>query len=273
LLSPRAILGAALACAVLAGCGDSKPATPDEPPAKLLERALSKPLTSGKVAIDVRADVKNSSYLSEPATVKLDGPFELRGAAVPRFDLDFDADVLGYGLAGRLISDGEDGYVVFFGENYRLGTDHIDTADATLQSAVDDGLRVNPADWLGASRYDGTEEVGGDDVHRITGPLRVEPFRKDLVEISYHLGLGIPYLVSERVRSGTVEFLVADDDDTLRGMRLELRLSGPGELDVGTELSDLGSQQEIERPEGGGFKPVEELLARFEDLAGFRIQF
>jgi hypothetical protein len=273
LLSLRATLGAALACAVLTGCGDSTPATPDEPPAKLLERALSKPITSGKVAIDVRADLKDSRYLSEPATVKLDGPFELRGAAVPRFDLDFDADAVGYGLAGQLISDGEDGYVVFFGENYRLGTDHLDAADARLRSAVDDGFRVDPADWIGDARYDGAEEVGGDDVQRITGPLRVGPFKKDLVETSYQLGLGIPYLVSERVRSGTVELLVADGDDTLRGMRLDLELSGPGELEVGTELSDLGSEQEIERPEGGGFKPVEELLARFEDLAGFRIQF
>lgn len=274
MLSLRALLGAALACAALAGCGDGgEPAPPDEPPAQLLNQALSEPITSGRVAIDLEAEVENSTFLPEPATLELDGPFELRGAAVPRFDLDFDADVLGYGLAGKLISDGEDGYVVFFGENYRLGTDHIDTADERLRTAVHDGFRVNPADWIAEPRYDGSEEVGGEDAHRITGALRVGPFRKDLIEISYQLGLGIPQLVAERVRSGTVEVLVAAGDGTLRGLRLDLVLAGPGKLDAGMELSDLGSEADIERPAGGGFKPVEELLQRFEDLAGFRIQF
>jgi hypothetical protein len=273
LLSRRLLIAAALACAALAGCGEDDPASPDVPPPQLLEAALAKPVSSGEVQIDASIQLDDSSLLSDPATVELDGPFALRGAAVPRFDLDFDAEVAGYGAEGKLISDGNDGYVVFFGENYRLGTDHIDTADAAVRFAAQEGLRFDPADWIADPRYDGTEEVGGESAHRIEGRLRVAPLRQDLLDTSLSLSLGSPAAVAERLRSGTVTALVAAGDGTLRGLSLGLELAGPGHVDLAMRLSDIGSEQEIERPEGGGFQPVEELLARFERLAGIRIRF
>jgi hypothetical protein len=253
-----------LVCAALAGCGgEDPPAEPDQPPAALLEEALSTPIESGEISIDLHAP---------EGAVELDGPFELRGAAVPRFDLEFEAEVAGYGVDGELISDGEDGYVVFFGENYRLGTDHIDNADRRIEQAVASGLEVDPADWIAEPRYDGTEEVGGEHCHRIAGGLRIAPLRADLEELSATLDLNSPGELAEELNTGAATFLVQDGAPLLCGFSLDAELEG-GELDLDVRFSDLGEAQEIERPPGGGFDAVEELLARFERIAGVRIDF
>jgi hypothetical protein len=268
---------AALACLavgsqVLLGCGGSDPEPPEEPPAVLLERALAAPISSGEVEIDAEVVLEDSSLLEEPASFSASGPFELRGAAVPRFDLDFDASVAGYGIGGELVSDGEDGYVVFFGENYRLGSDHIDNADRRLSEAAAGGLAVDPASWIARPRYDGSEEVGGEHCHRIEGALVPERLATDLRAAGDALGLSSPGAIAERLRRGTIAFF-ATSNGALCGLGLDAELSGPGSLELDLRLSDLGEPQEIERPEGGGFQAVEELLARFERLGGVTIEF
>lgn len=263
---------AVLACLALAGCGGSDPEPPDEPPAALLERALAAPIESGEVEIDAEVALEDSSLLEEPASFSAAGPFELRGAAVPRFALDFDANVAGYGIGGELVSDGEDGYVVFFGENYRLGTDHIDNADRRLSEAAAGGLAIDPASWIAKPSYDGSEEVGDEHCERIEGALVPERLAADLRAGGAALGLSSPVAVADRLRRGSIVFLAASDG-ALCGLGLEAELSGPGELDLDVRLSELGEPQEIERPEGGGFQAVEELLARFERLAGVTIEF
>ena len=255
------------------GCGGDDPNPPDEPPRVLLERALAMPVESGEVEIDAEILLEDSSLLDEPARLSFSGPFELRGAAVPRFDLDFDASVSGYGLDGELVSDGDDGYVVFFGENYRLGTDHIDNADRRVSEGVAGGLTVDPASWISKPRYDGTEEVGGEHCHKIEGALVAERLAADLAAAGSALGLSSPTAVAERLSDGTVTFLVAADGEAPCGFGIDAELTGPGELDLDLRLSDLGEPQEIERPEGGGFQAVEELLARFERYAGVTIRF
>lgn len=268
-----AALAMAMTSQVMLGCGDDDPEPPEEPPRVLLERALAQPIESGEIEIDATVALEDSSLLEDPASLSLSGPFETRGAAVPRFELDFDASVAGYGLDGELISDGDDGYVVFFGENYRLGMDHIDNADRRLANAVAGGLAPDPLSWIVRPRYDGSEEVGGDHCHRIEGSLAPEPLAEDLEAVGDDLGLSSPGAVARRLRGGTATFLVAAGDGTLCGLGADAELTGPGELDLELRLSDLGEPQEIERPEGGGFQAVEELLARFERLAGVTIEF
>lgn len=273
MLRPTAIAGL-LALAMLQGCGGGDPPSqPEGPPRALLERALAQPLESGEVEIDAEVALEGSSLLEEPARFSASGPFGLRGAAVPRFALEFDASVAGYGVDGELISDGEDGYVVFFGENYRLGTDHIDTADRRLAQAVAGGLDAEPSSWIEAPGYDGTEQVDGEHCHRLLGPLRVAALRADLAEISTLVGLDSADAIARRLESGVIRFLVADGDGSLCGFSVDARLAGPGELELDVRLSELGEPQEIERPEGGGFQAVEELLARFERVAGVTIDF
>jgi hypothetical protein len=259
--------------AVLVGCGgDGPPPEPDEPPRALIERALAQPVRSGEVEIDAEVALEDSSVLDEPATFSASGPFELRGAAVPRFDLEFDAGVAGFGVDGELISDGDDGYVVFFGENYRLGTDHIDNADRRIRAAATAGASADPAGWIAAPRYEGSEEVEGERCHVIAGRARPEAIRRDLRSAST-LGLDSPAAIGERLRSGTVELLVGADDDLLCGFGLDAELTGPGHVELDVRLSDVNEPQEIERPEGGGFQAVEELVARIERLSGVTIDF
>jgi hypothetical protein len=242
------------------------------PPRVLLEQALATPVESGQVEIDAGVTLEDSSLLEDGLDFSASGPFELRGPAVPRFDLEFDAGLSGYGVDGELVSDGEDGYVVFFGENYRLGTDHFDTANRRIAEAVAGGLTVDPLSWISSPRYTDSEEVDGEHCQRIEGELVPERLAADLRSVGDALGLSSPQVVAERVRGGTISFLVAVDDPAPCGIGADAELSG-GELDLEIRLSDLNEPQEIERPEGGGFQAVEELLARFERLAGVTIEF
>ena len=97
------------------------------------------------------------------------------GRRVPSFDFELDATVAGFGVDGEVVSTGEDAYVVFFGENYRVGHRAGRRAERGLLAARDE--RRPPA-WRSSRRsgsadprYAGTEEVDGADTERIEGTL------------------------------------------------------------------------------------------------------
>ena len=261
--------------AIAAGCGgdDGPPPEPDVPPQALLEQALGNPVESGEIAIDMSVELDDVSLLGSGAGVTLEGPFALQDAAVPLFDLEFEASVSGFGIDGELVSDGEDGYVVFFGENYRLGSDRIDEANAQIQqTAAGGGPGVDPVAWIADPQYDGTEEVDGTDCHRITGTLVPGAISADLRAVGDTAGLDSASALAERLRGGTAEVLV-DEEGTFCGGTVDAQLAGPGQFYVEVRISEAGSEVEIKRPEGGGFQPIEELIAELESLSGVTIDF
>lgn len=240
---------AAIALALLpASCGgDDEPPPPELSAAAMLDRAFEQLPASGVAQIDLEAQVPQVS--SQPVTVELEGAFVSGdGASIPSFDLEGEADAAGFGVEVELVSTGDDAYVVFFGENYRVGADRV----AALNQRAPG---VNPRSWFGATRHAGTEEVEGTDSYRIEAPLQSDRVGADLE------GLGLGAVDLRGLEGGSIETWVGAEDGAIHRLHL---VSEALELDL--VLSDLGEQQRIEPPAGGGFQPIEDLLRRIPGL-------
>lgn len=281
-----ATAAAALAATVaLSACGggDEDHPTPTEPPAELLRQAAANPAQSGNADINLDMNLEGSSLLAGPVSGSAVGPFE-RGddGSLPSFDFDVNGEVAGFGLDAELVSTGDDGYVVFFGENYRAGPEVTAQAQAALDSgtAAGGGLGLDVASWIRDPRYGGSEEAGGTDTERIEGTLDKAAISRDLTRIA--AAVGAPPLlevIARSVGSGPVAAFVSYDDPDIRGVEVEFPFTVPPELEAeargitgGTvsldaEVSDVGEDVTIEPPEGGGFQPLTDLIERLRDLA------
>jgi hypothetical protein len=240
------------------------------------------PVDSGQAQIELDLMLQGNSLLAGPSRIALDGPFVLDEVGLPRFDLALDAEVAGFGIDGALVSTGEDAFVVFFGENYRVGAERFAAIEAQLAGAggAGGGLGLDVASWFEQPRYAGEEEVGGTETERIEATLRSEAVAKDLAGVAG--ALGAPALVqalAAGAESGPVDASVAFDDGTIRRLRAQFPFTVPvaqrastsgitgGSVALEAEISDAGSEAEIEPPSGGGFQPIEDLIRRLRDLA------
>lgn len=254
-----------LGAAALGGCGggDDPPPQPDLPPAQLLREAARDPVPRAVATIQLDYDLEGSSALAGDGFASLHGPYELDGeGALPSFDFDLDANVAGFGLDGKLVSTGEDAFVVFFGENYRAGPDLVGRARRMLPVG---GLDV--ASWIRNPRYAGPDDVAGARTERIEG--RLDP--------AAAAGL-IP-----GAGPGPVSAWVASEDDTLRRVSAQLPYRAPpgsraaalgvtrGTVAIDAQISSVGSEAEIAPPPGGGFQPLERLIERIRGLAGLAL--
>ena len=279
-----------LAAAFLAACGGGEPDPPDQPPAQLLAEAFANLPSSGESSIDLDLDLEGSSFLAGEASAQLEGPFRAaEGGGVPSFDLSLDAEVAGFGIDGELVSTGEDAFVVFFGENYRVGAARVSELDRRLrelagaaQPPATLGLRI--ADWFRAPSYAGAEDVGGVETERIEADL-------DSAAVADQLGglaksLGAPALVTALARGaepGVAEAWVAFEDRTIRRVRVQFPFTVPpdqlassggitgGAATFDVEVSDVGADVEVEPPPGGGFQPIEQLIDRLLSLANLAL--
>jgi len=276
-------MAAAAGAVMLAACGGGEdPATPSEPPAALLANAAADPATSGEAAIDVALDLQGDTLLAGAAGFDATGPFDLGdGTGVPAFDLDAEAGVAGYGLDTDVVSTGEDAYVVFFGENYRVGAERVAEAEAALAGAgKGGGFGLDVAGWFRDPSYAGSEEVGGTETEKVEGTLDAPAAAADLSDLARAVGAP-PFLsaLAEGAGSGPVEAWVAYEDMTIRRLRIQFPFTIPqsqvaqargiesGAVTIDAEISDVGADVSIEPPEGGGFKPIERLTDRIESLA------
>ncbi len=285
-MSVRPPIACTLAAALLlASCGESDPEQPSEPPAELLREAVANPASSGESAIGVAVVAEGDSLLAGSTSVDLRGPFQLDEAGgVPSFDFALDAEVAGFGVDGSVVSTGEDAYVVFFGENYRVGPERFAELERGLLAAREEGgppsLALEVDKWFVDPRYAGSDEVGGTDTERIEGTLDSRAAAQDLSGLL--AGLGAPALVRELaagVGDGPVEAWVAYDDHTIRRLRAQFPFTVPaarqaaaggvsaGAVTLDAEISDVGAEVSIEPPPGGGFQPIEDLIAELRDLA------
>ena len=278
------LLGA-VAILPLAACGEEDdPDPPDQPPAELLREAAANPATSGEAEIDLSIRLDGSSLLAGTTTVELSGPFELVEGGLPRFDFAVDAEVAGFGVDGALVSTGDDAFVVFFGENYRVGTERVAAITQRLGAAGagsgSAGLGLDVAGWFEQPRYAGSEEVGGAETERIEATLRSDAAARDLAELASALGApGALRALAAGAEPGPAEAWIALEDETIRRLRVQFPFTVPpaqraaargiggGAVSLDAEIADVGTEVEIEPPPGGGFQPIEQLIARLRDLA------
>jgi hypothetical protein len=193
-----------------------------------------------------------------------------------------DAEVAGFGVDGQLVSTGEDAFVGFFGENYRVGAARITAAEQRLAAAGGaGGLGVDPASWFVSPHYAGAEDVEGAETELVEAELDQAAMSSDLGAAA--TALGAPPLVGAIAAGagpgGEIEAWVAFEDQTVRRLRVSFPFTVPaaqravasgvtgGEAQLGVELSDVGADVEVEPPAGGGFQPIEQLIARLRDLA------
>jgi hypothetical protein len=268
----------AVSVAFLAGCGsDSDPEQPSDSPEELLREAVANPAASGDAEVDVDAILEGDSLLAGAIGAELEGPFALDEAGgLPSFDFELDAEVAGFGVDGELVSTGEDAFVVFFGENYRVGAARV----AELERGLSAALALEVDGWFIDPRYAGSEEVGGTETERIEGTLDSRAAARDLSGLM--AGLGAPPLIRELAAGagdGPVEAWVAYDDHTIRRLRAQFPFTVPparqaeaggisgGAVTLDAEISDVGADVSVEPPPGGGFQPIEQLIQRLRSLA------
>jgi len=270
-------VAAAAILAAIAGCG-GEPDTPDEPPAELLRAATANPVESGEAELELALELDGDSLLAGPADVIADGPFERGEAALPRFAIEGDAEVAGFGIEGAVISTGDDVFVDFFGELYRVGPERIAEIERRLGGTG--GLGIDVAGWIADPTYGEIEAVAGADAQEVQGALRTEAAAGELAALGE--AVGAPLLVAaiaEGAGEGTAEAWVAFEDTTVRRLRVRFPFVVPpallaatrgvsgGTVDLEVEVSDVGAEVEIEPPRGGGFQPIESLIEELRGLA------
>lgn len=280
-LAALAALAGALALSACGG-GEEDQATPTEPPAGLLAQAAANPATSGEASIEIDMDLEGDTPLAGAAGFEGTGPFDLGdGSGLPAFELDGEADAAGFGLDTDVISTGDDAFVIFFGENYRVGAERVAAAEAALADAAGGGgFGLDVAGWFRDPSYAGSEDAGGADTEKVEGVLDADAAASDLSELARAIGAPpVVIALADGAGSGPVEAWVAYDDKTIRRLRAQFPFTVPpdqlaltrgiesGTVTIDAEISDVGAEVSIEPPEGGGFQPIEDLTSRLESLA------
>ena len=282
--APPALTAVALCAALLASCGgDEERDPPSEPPAELLATAAANPPASGEAAINLGAALEGTSVLAGNTTAEASGPFALdESGGLPSFDLSADAEVAGFGVDVDLVSTGDDAFVVFFGENYRVGPELTAQVEDSLAAgaAQAGGLGIDVAEWVDDPAYVGNEDIGGAETVQIDGTLDAEAAGEDLAALGRALGAtGLIESIAAGAEPGPVSAWVAYDDQTFRRLALEIPFTVPprlaeqaagitgGVVGLELEVTDVGAEVTIEPPEGGGFQPIDQLISRIIDLA------
>ena len=260
-----------LIAAALAGCGGGS--NHETVPAEaMLDSAAAHPIRSADAEIEARLRVDGVPRLSGPITLRLDGPYRSGGGTrIPSFDWRLSASALGFPVAGRLVSTGDNVYLTVYGNQYEVGAPAVAEANARLAEAG--GLRLDLRSWLGPARVTGQDTAGGVDCERVAAPLRGRHVARDLASLAQVLGVEAPRT------SGRAVACIGFDDRVLHELQLRAsfglsaadsaRLGGASaiHLEADAELGDVGQPQEITAP-GGSFRPIRDLFLTLNDLAG-----
>jgi len=261
------LAGIAIALGGAMGCGGSDHERVN--PEAMLDTAAAHPIRSAETEIQVRARVEGVSQLSDPITLRLEGPYVSGGGGIPSFDWRFSASALGFPVGGNLVSTGENVYLSVYGSRYEVGRAAVGTANTRLAEVG--GLRLPVRRWLGRARVTGEDSAGGVDCERITAPLRGEVVQRDLMPLANNLGFTAPAV------SGRAVACVGYDDRVLHELELNAvlglsaadstRLGGASAIHLEADIvsSDVGEQQEISPPRGP-FRPIRSLFLTLNDL-------
>lgn len=242
----RLLLSGALAAAlVMSACGggSSTDEVKDDLTGALapVERALDE-VESGD--IDLAFLVNRAD--GEPVAFEMHGPFEIpsSGDGLPVAELTYNQRIGPTNNETKFIADGESAWVVTGERTVKVEGKRLDS----LKGGEDvSGLQgLHPTAWFaGEIKESPGEAVGGVKTTSYGGEVDVLAFLNDIAGLAGNLGAEAPASLegenAERVRkaiqSSSLEVLAGTDDDILRRVAFEVKLS-PGE-DLKEILGDL----------------------------------
>jgi len=274
--------------AVAAGCGEDSQDR-DVDPAALLDAALSKPVPSAQATLETELAPDGGPF--DPATATLTGPFVTGdGRSLPQLAWDLEAKVVGFGVSGKLVSTGDNAYVVFFGENYEVGEQPVARINRRIRRATSggtagplSGIGLDPRRWFVDPQYEGTEDVDGAETDHVTANVDGAQLMADFQRLARILEIpaGLTGMLGSGNPEGTVDAWVATEDETLRKLSGEILLDMPpglqalgaetGTLNFTLELADVGGSFQVEQPPGGGFQPIGQLIEQIRRFTGFNL--
>jgi hypothetical protein len=257
---------------LVVGCdgGESEDA-PLVNPDVLLDSAAAHPVRSADLEGRARFTLEGSSRLTEPVTLRVKGPYVSgRGVRIPSFDWNFDVDVLGFGVGGKLVSTGQNVLISPFGDNYEMGRDAVAAVNREVAANS-----VSARELFGTARNEGNEEVNGVETQRVSAELDGKTVAQSLHPLRDALGLThVPAPV------GRIEAWIGLDDRTVHKLAVDAdfgiapadrpKLAGArgGSLQLEVELDEINEPQSVRAPGGGGYEPIRNLLLTLQDLAG-----
>jgi hypothetical protein len=296
-LLPALVL--ALAVAACGGSGGDK-ASSSTDVNKLLSDTFSgnKKVKSGKLALSLKIDAKNTKSVSGPVTLSVAGPFQSQGTGkLPKFKIDFAFAGAGQSIKAGLTSTGEKGFVNFQGTEYAVTPQIFTQFRASFEQAQKKGttnkqslssLGLNPRNWLTNAKNAGDAKVGNDDTIKITGGVDVNKLLDDVNQaLSKARSLGVQGTqtlptqltaaqrkqVTDAVKNPKVEIYTGKDDKILRRIVVSLGIvapksssspNGSASFNLDYAISDLNQDQTISAPSGA--KPFDQLTSKLGGL-------
>ena len=291
----RALLLAALAALLLAGCGGS-----DNDPAavSLVKNAFSRSIGSANVEVDVGADLQGGQSVSGPVSLKLSGPYKSNGSTkLPAFDWNIAAAGGGANFDGRLTSTGDDVFLTFQGQTYDVGRDNVARYNQALtqtgapkrKSLKDFG--IDPAAWVKGAQKEGTANVAGTQTTHVAASIDFDKLLKDLNALAKRAGAttgaarNVPQLTAndrkqftDAVKSSSFDVYVGKADGKIHRLALSVRFEVPkksqsrasgvkgGTLSFSVQFSNVGKPVQINAPSGA--KPLSDLVGKLGGAAG-----
>ena len=282
---------------LLAGCGGSSSGSSGQDVSKVLSATFGgkKQITSGQLNMSLTANLQGVAQLQDPVSVKLNGPFESRGARqVPKLDLALTAGSGSQSFTAGVISTGDKGFVTFQGTNYALPARTFEQFKRELKNAKQtqtdvpslSALGVNPRNWLKNPTDKGTDTVNGvktihigagvdvakmlDDINGLlkrTGQLGLSPAQR--AQLPKSIPDSVKKQIQDAVKEATLDVFTGKDDKLLRKLDVKLKFDVPqslrsqvnglrsGNLDFSLDVADLNKPQSIKEP--GRARPLSEL--------------
>jgi hypothetical protein len=252
-----------LVACLAAGCGGDDGSGEDIQ--KVLDQTFNRDtnVNSGKLTIDVTADLAGIRQITQPITVKVTGPFEGLEEKVkdtgrlPRTDFEMRADAGGQNIRAGSISTGDKLFVSFQGVDYVVPDSMVARFKSQLARAQAEderskepdlgALGIEPRKWLREAKDEGTEDVGGVETIHISAGVHVARLLEDfnrLLSRAGELGLSaqqrqqlpaqIPRAIQKQiidsVKETKLDVFTGKDDKILRKIDLELKFEVPENL-------------------------------------------
>lgn len=150
---------------------------------------------SGVVDMTLTVTPHDSSLISGPIVLSLNGPFQSEGAdKLPDADITVSLQAEGEKGSAQVISAGGNGYVVLGGTAYSLPASALKQLESSMSSAGGAGagssssaelkqLGINPLHWLSNPTVAGQTELNGEETTHIHADVSPAPMLSDISKL------------------------------------------------------------------------------------------